>query len=1485
MMDDKKFMSILQIFLLVFSTIAYSYLVSAAFEPEQKVDGSFLEIYGKIVKFIFGEDDLVSAFGVGDILKNVDPVQALGQIKDLANSGTSICIETVNNQKCQKMPTSSCASDCKPGKCEKIANSLAEDFALPSECTLGTCQDPDSGICLPNSPRADCENNGGKWFDDPSGNFAECERACCIIGSEVSFTTELQCQKTAESFGVDFPSDGAKFDSELKQELACLVFAERELKGACTIEMNEKEKDCKFVSRSECDELGWNFEGEGILCSNPDLNTVCMPKNHTSCLEGADEIYWFDSCGNIENIYGTNERGKEGTIISKGESCEIGDADNWLKNQGSCGNCNRILSSTCGEKTETERLVDPNQDVVCRDLGCDDNGKRRENGESWCDYQSNFGVFPIEVPFAGTAMSYAPGGTQFLGGLINARSMGPPGSQFFRKYCNAGKIEVENCEQSRNGICIESRITSDVTNKEIQVASCRINRWQECVNYNPPDRGEGIVGKIKVGIAMAKCDADIDCFVKNVAVGKDFTFPICLPKYPPGFNLGDGDSGGESVCALGSQTCPAIFVKEAVAFGFGGAKWVCKANCECVDGDDPDTAMPSQKFVKEMSDTCVSLGDCGIKLNYQGKPGGIGGFSVKKCVTEDIEGDCKNDIPVVSTGTVAGIAISTGLQLADIKAPPRKYIDGSDYAKFERSRGQSNVLSKLLGGSEEFLSDYQSSGGGDPNYDLGYNGEDLVWVGAVPGAAALGFYGVMQTGLLSTTTYSLVLHSAGPYAYTSLAGAQVSGTIPITGFSTTSSAEASAAVANVQGQVGETGMVAVTSHSSVAPAAQAFSGALTGAAIAVAAVTLIIGFSGIARGLGEAGTYFYTGLGAAGGGLAGYALSQTFAAGAEIPAGTVLAEGSILGGGSTVTSGTAIASTGEVIGAGGAVPAGATATVSSGGATVGTGATAGAAQATGSGAAAASGGAAGPGTAAAAGATTLLAVAIVILVVVFTMLILNIVMGVGDMKKVEVTAECKPWAPPIASSDLVCNQCGSDGFPCNEYACESLGANCGLVGEHPNVTCVDMSPNDVAAPKISKFDEALQEGFRIVDLDNGFKIEKKNSNSKCLEDFETVRFGVKTDEYSVCKFGLKPETAFDEMFYLGGDNSYLKEHYHLQGSLEIVNYFNGIGEPLEPEKETEVAMYVKCQDAKGNTNSQPYPVKLCVVRKDLTPPLLVSASDTALPYGTTESQVFVRSNEPVELRWSFSDVSFDEMENRFVCPLSESITDCWANVPIETDSVTIYVRGKDHPEWIGTDKEGDRNVDEQSLVITLGRSESELKIDSISPADGDKIRTGLLTASVNLEVHVSGGDLDSASCYAHNGIDLLDKVSRGVYRKVYDKYSAGKHKIQVECEDKVGNKVEKEISFEVVKDSTFPEVTRVYDNAGTLVVITKEDAVCSFVRSSKCNFKVSDGEEMNGNELVHTTLFDAAQTYGIKCKDEFGNEPSKCNLVVSGGKI
>jgi hypothetical protein len=522
-----------EIALLVVAIFSFAYILRESSEKSEIVANGrgnlFLSILGAIGKIIFS---------------GIPSVQAL-ETSDL-QAGTYTCLKDKNGSICQEYLASECNSKCQ-GEC------IQTPATQVSACKIGTCYDENLGTCAVNSPKDVCENNNGKWYDDKFGNVDVCRQGCCAVGTRTFMSTEQQCRKTSSLLG--FTID---FKGNIRSEIDCLNLAETQERGACVYQGDEK--TCKFTTKPDCLRTKGEFYSN-TLCSNPDLNTTCIKQKSTGCFAGDDGVYWVDSCGNKENIYDANKDKSfnNGLILEKNQSCTL----NFLTNKLTCGNCNRFLGSTCSANSEGT-----NPKFICKDLSCvDENGKKRQNGESWCEYQSSIGV------------------DSGVNGL--KRSVDVPGSRHFRVTCFDGEIKTEPCQDYRNEICIESR-TPVENGKTFSTAACKMNRWQQCIGYNY------VKGK------MDECTKNNDCFVKKVEISK-FKFDVCAPRYPPGFEFVDGESTGQSFCDIGSQKCTMIYVKQL-------SGWKCKVNCAC----------GKQGFAEQMNDLCISLGDCGAKVNIAG---------------------------------------------------------------------------------------------------------------------------------------------------------------------------------------------------------------------------------------------------------------------------------------------------------------------------------------------------------------------------------------------------------------------------------------------------------------------------------------------------------------------------------------------------------------------------------------------------------------------------------------------------------------------------------------------------------------------------------------------------------------------------------------------------------------------------------------------------------------------------------------------------
>lgn len=536
--------TIFQILLLINMAVANSYIIhqtNSLIENSKiiKEKNKFKNLIGKGINFVVG---FLSIKQIG--------------IVSATEISWHCCLETGQNFLSNE-----------PEKCE--------GESISGECELGCCFDSSEGLCTPKSTKQKCENEEGKWKEGEDCLTQNCQKGCCILGSNTQFVTEKRCGLLSSLYGFENPD----FKQQIKTEPECLGFVESLIKGACVLD----DKRCIFSTETECKKLFGRFFS-GLLCSANELGTSCQKQTSISCVEGKDEIYWFDSCGNKENIYeGGSQTAKDrswnnGKILSKIESCNAGSS-----NAGSptCGNCDYPESKCSETKIGETHVADGN--YICKNINC--GGK--QNGESWCVYDSLIG---------------------------NGKD--PVGSRHWKMMCVEGETKVEPCSDYRGQLCSESTVD------KFSMASCIVNEASECVTYNPmQELEEGNDDEkdkmVDIQENIDKCNKNKHCMIKEVNLTRDgddgendnFAFKMCVPQYPKGGNLGDGLD--DNLCSIANQECKVVYQKN-----FWGT-WECIANCDC----------EKDKFAQQMNDICISLGDCGSYINHVG--GGSNNIKIK----------------------------------------------------------------------------------------------------------------------------------------------------------------------------------------------------------------------------------------------------------------------------------------------------------------------------------------------------------------------------------------------------------------------------------------------------------------------------------------------------------------------------------------------------------------------------------------------------------------------------------------------------------------------------------------------------------------------------------------------------------------------------------------------------------------------------------------------------------------------------------------
>ncbi len=496
-------------------------------------------------------------------------VSVLVRISALDTGGVSYCCERTiikddgsGGAWCVNAPEQECDPQYRkaPASCEAT-----------SYCKKGCCYDSQEGICMENTPMKVCEEAEGVWSDSPDCDIPQCELGCCRIGDQASFVTLTKCKRMGYFYGIDI-----FFDKSIKNELQCLMSINSQKKGAC-VYMKNFEKDCKVTTQEECMKLKQTLENvtfhQEFLCTAEDLGTKCVPTEKTTCVEGKDQVYFVDSCGNICNVYdATKIRDKEywRKIKDPSESCNYGQSN---AGSPSCGNCDYYLGSVCKKYERSDGRRPSYGDYICKDLSCEWNGRKYKHGESWC------AVNQKRVPIITTEDN------KFFS--INA-----VGSKFFRLICYEGEVTVEPCAEYRQEICKESSVNG------FKTAACIANKWQDCTEQ----------------------DNRKDCENRDVRdckwIGGNNKIK-CVPIVPPGLDFWNPDGDAEKICSSATATCKITCHEK-----FGGDMKCESEPAGC--GKDDDLEL-NPEWIEKVGEICFSMGDCSseekVKTNYIGDLG------------------------------------------------------------------------------------------------------------------------------------------------------------------------------------------------------------------------------------------------------------------------------------------------------------------------------------------------------------------------------------------------------------------------------------------------------------------------------------------------------------------------------------------------------------------------------------------------------------------------------------------------------------------------------------------------------------------------------------------------------------------------------------------------------------------------------------------------------------------------------------------------
>lgn len=500
------------------------------------------------------------------------------------------------------------------------------------------------------------------------------------------------------------------------------------------------------------------------------------------------------------------------------------------------------------------------------------------------------------------------------------------------------------------------------------------------------------------------------------------------------------------------------------------------------------------------------------------------------------------------------------------------------------------------------------------------------------------------------------------------------------------------------------------------------------------------------------------------------------------------------------------------------------------------------------------------------------------------LIIISLFFGAKSCDPVEVKFECKPWQPPTGGSD--CEKCNDNPLkPCSEYRCNSLGASCELINKGTeNEMCIEENPNDVNPPRIEPNLEIISSNEIYEDVTSkGFSVTSKSGG--CIDAYTPVMFGIKTDEPSRCKYDFS-EKSFEEM-ELSFGGSYYKYNHTTLINLPDPSH----GESKGAEWSGDLSLYIKCEDTHGIISPSYYTIDLCVNQgPDKTPPMFRATSppnNKLIGFDEEEKEIEIITNELSTCKWDIEDKDYSKMENDMNC--SDTLTSpsrpqgylCTTNVPITNSSNTFYIRCMDQPWLEELERTSERNPNQESLTFNLNKPSKKIGIDLVEPNENFETPTDY--TSIDLEVSTSNGGEYHTCAYSFSGYEnMIDFFETGQDRKHIQplNLAAKRHKIYVKCTDETGDFDQKETEFRITKDSSNPQVARVWQEGSTIYLITNEISECKYSEKN-CRFNWEEAESM-GSSKEHTFTSKKGQTYYIKCKDEFGNTPSDCSIQIKG---
>jgi len=493
----------------------------------------------------------------------------------------------------------------------------------------------------------------------------------------------------------------------------------------------------------------------------------------------------------------------------------------------------------------------------------------------------------------------------------------------------------------------------------------------------------------------------------------------------------------------------------------------------------------------------------------------------------------------------------------------------------------------------------------------------------------------------------------------------------------------------------------------------------------------------------------------------------------------------------------------------------------------------------------------------------------------------------GEKETETIQSSCKPWQP-VKSSEYcnLCHEAGQNGLPdltvggtheCTQYLCLSLGQGCQFIKTDEMNKCV---PKDTTSnPGIGPLDEIISlnkcinnDGGDIScelepNNDNGYKIGPK------IKTFTDITIGVKTftnigkkEEFPTqCKIAEERISSYDD----GIESVYKTEENKIEHKFEIEQAYD------LPQGE-EINYYVKCITYDGKESQVDYQIQFEINPQIPTSPPtfeIKHENNFLVPNSLNKTIVTLSPiNQPMKVcKYDNVNVPFEEMKFEKECD-----NDCELSIQDLTEEgiYNYFVKCEDN--------NSNRNSEVNPPEFTITKTK-KLEITGLECKDeltNDCNEENRYFSALEITATTSGGAEDGKATCGGTQSSALSPIlfefsNTGSILHTGLKLSGlttlnNPQLFNIVCEDKAKNIANKKISFNLLKDDSFPIMEKVYTSGQQLVVETNEESECKYASTSEKLFNEPQSFSTS-NKLIHTATIGVQNKFIVLCSDVFKN--------------